>query len=61
MRRLPAWVIVFLILCGVFLALVGWRERHHVGYVPLGLGVLWVLFGLGSAPRMFDLERRAGR
>jgi len=51
---------VFLILCGAFLAIVGWDERHHVGYVPFALGVIWVLIGLASGPRMFDEEKRAG-
>lgn len=58
MRRIPAWVIVFLIICGAFLAAAGWHERHHVGYVPFVLGVFWVLFALASGPRIFDAEKR---
>lgn len=49
MRRLPPWIVFCLALLTVVMLWVGWDERHEVGYVPFGLGVLWVLFTLGAA------------
>lgn len=56
MRRIAPWIVFFLIVLGIFLSIVGWKERHHVGYVPFGLGVLWIIFGLVSAPRIWAGE-----
>ncbi len=56
MRRIPAWIVILLVALGIFLTIVGWHEHHHVGYVPFGLGVIWILFGLSCAPRMWANE-----
>lgn len=49
MRRLPPWMVLFLGLLGILMLVVGWDERHHVGYIPVILGVLWLLFTAASA------------
>ena len=35
---------------------VGIDERHEVGPVPTALGVVWVLFILGSAAKIFSRD-----
>lgn len=52
MRRLPPWMVLFLFLLAALMLYVGWDERHHVGYVPVLLGILWGLFALGAAKGM---------
>jgi hypothetical protein len=55
-RRIPAWILLVLAVLTAALLYVGWDERHHLGYVPLALGVLWALFVLGSAPKIFKQD-----
>jgi hypothetical protein len=43
---------LFLVLAAL-LIVVGIVEIDHVGPVPVVLGVLWALFTLASAPRVF--------
>lgn len=56
MRRIPPWIVFFLVVLGIFLAIVGWHDRHHVGYFPFVLGIVWILFGLACGPRMWANE-----
>jgi hypothetical protein len=56
MRRLPAWVVFFLVVLTVLMAWIGWVERDHVGPVPLVLGAVWALFTLGAARGMLKPE-----
>lgn len=32
------------------------KERHEVGPVPMVLAVIWALFVLGSAPKIFSRD-----
>ncbi len=54
MRRIPAWILLVLALLTAALLIVGIRERHEIGPLPIALGVLWGLFVLGSAPKIFS-------
>ena len=56
MKRLPAWMIFVLAALAALLLWVGIRERHHVGPVPIILAVVWVLFVLGAAPKIFSRD-----
>lgn len=56
MRRLPPWVVFFLGVLTVGLIVVGYEERHHIGPIPLILGLLWGLFTLAAAGAMFKPE-----
>ncbi len=58
MRRLPPWIVLFIAGLGVLMLAVGWDERHHVGYVPVILGVLWLAFALISAKGILAEEKR---
>jgi len=57
MRRLPPWVIFFLLVLSALMLFVGYEERSHVGPLPAVLGVAWVLFTLASAGAMLRPER----
>ncbi|HWH14024.1 MAG TPA: hypothetical protein VNT51_04710 [Miltoncostaeaceae bacterium] len=57
MRRLPPWMIFFLFVLTALMIWVGVEERHHVGPLPLVLGVAWLLFTLAAAGGMFRAER----
>ena len=57
MHRIPAWILIVIAGLTVALLIVGWDERHHIGYVPFILGVLWALFVLASLPRMFSQKK----
>ena len=35
---------------------VGIKERHEVGPVPIVLAVIWALFVLGAAPKIFSRD-----
>jgi hypothetical protein len=52
-KKLPIWIVTTLLLLGIVLTYVGWIDRHVAGYIPFVLGVIWVLFALASAPRVF--------
>lgn len=56
MKRLPAWMIGMLTLLTALLLWVGIDERHEIGPVPMVLGVIWVLFILASAPKIFSRD-----
>lgn len=53
MKKLPIWMVAVLLLLGLITTYVGWIDRHEVGYIPFALGVIWILFALASAPRVF--------
>ncbi len=53
MKKLPIWMVTTLLLLGVLMTWAGWYDRHEVGYLPFVLGILFILFGLASAPRVF--------
>lgn len=53
MKKLPIWIVAVMLVLGVILTYVGWIDRNAVGYIPFALGVLFVLFALASAPRVF--------
>ena len=53
MKKLPIWMVTTLLLLGIITTYVGWIDRHEVGYIPFALWVIWVLFALASAPRVF--------
>ncbi|MGA0068090.1 MAG: hypothetical protein ACO3PB_01330 [Miltoncostaeaceae bacterium] len=53
MKKLPIWIVTTLFLLGIITTYVGWIDRHEVGYLPFALGVVWILFSLASAPRIF--------
>jgi hypothetical protein len=52
-KKLPIWIVTVLLLLGIITTYVGWIDRHEVGYIPFALGILFVLFALASAPRVF--------
>jgi hypothetical protein len=52
-KKLPIWIVTTLFLLGIITTYVGWIDRHEVGYLPFALGVVWILFSLASAPRIF--------
>ena len=56
MKRLPAWMIAMLTVLTALLLWVGIDERHEIGPVPILLGVVWVLFILGSASKIFSRD-----
>ncbi len=56
MKRLPAWMLFMLAVLTALLLWVGIDERHEIGPVPIVLGVIWVLFLLGSAPKIFSRD-----
>ncbi len=56
MRRLPIWMLGVLTLLTALLLWVGIDERHEVGPVPIVLAVIWALFILGSAPKVFSRD-----
>ncbi len=45
-----------LALLTILLLWVGIKEREAVGPVPIILGVIWTLFILGSAPKIFSRD-----
>ncbi len=53
MKKLPIWIVTVVLLLGIITTYVGWIDRHAVGYIPFVLGILFVLFALASAPRVF--------
>ncbi len=53
MKKLPIWIITVLLCLGILTTSTGWYERHEVGYLPFVLGILWILFALAAAPRVF--------
>ena len=52
-KRLPIWIVTSLLILGVLTIAAGWYDRSEVGYIPFVLGILWVLFALAAAPRVF--------
>lgn len=57
MRRLPPWLVLSLAVLSVLLIWVGWDERHHAGYLPFVMGILWGLFTLVSAKGVLADEK----
>ncbi len=53
MKRLPIWIVTALLGLGVLTTLGGWYDRAEVGYIPFVLGILWIVFALAAAPRVF--------
>jgi hypothetical protein len=53
-HRIPAWILLCLAALTVTLVIVGWNERHHIGPLPVALGIMWGLFVLASAPKVFS-------
>ncbi len=53
MKKLPIWIITSVLFLGALMAWAGWVERHEVGYLPLALGIVFMLFAMASAPRVF--------
>ena len=53
LKRLPIWLVTVLLLLGILTIAGGWYDRAEVGYIPFVLGILWVLFALAAAPRVF--------
>ena len=53
MKKLPIWIITVLLILGILTTGFGWYDRGEVGYLPFVLGILWILFALASAPRVF--------
>lgn len=56
MRRLPIWMLTIIAGLTVLLLVVGIEDRHEVGPVPIILAVLWALFVLASAPKVFKRD-----
>ena len=56
MKRLPAWMLFVLAALAGLLLWVGIKERHEVGPVPIVLAVIWALFVLGAAPKIFSRD-----
>lgn len=52
-KKLPIWIVTVLFALGILTTYVGWIDRHEVGYLPFALGIVWILFSLASAPRVF--------
>jgi len=52
-KKLPIWLVGILLLLGLVTTWIGWIDRHEVGYIPFVLGVIWVVFALAAAPRVF--------
>lgn len=48
MKGLPAWILAVMVGLTVALTWVGWDERHHAGYAPFVLGIIFALFTLAS-------------
>ena len=56
MKRLPAWLIGILVVLTALLMWIGIKERDAVGPVPTVLAVIWALFVLGSASKIFSRD-----
>jgi hypothetical protein len=52
-KKLPIWLVGMLLLLGLVTTWIGWIDRHEVGYIPFVLGVIWIVFALAAAPRVF--------
>lgn len=48
MKGLPAWILAIMVLLTASLLWVGWDERHHAGYAPFVIGVIFALVTLAS-------------
>lgn len=48
MKGLPGWILAVMVVLTASLVWVGWDERHHAGYVPFIMGVVFGLFTLAS-------------
>ncbi len=48
MKGLPGWILAVMVALTVALVWVGWDERHHAGWAPFILGVLFGVFTLAS-------------
>jgi hypothetical protein len=48
MRGLPVWILATVVVLSAMLLVVGWDERHHAGWLPFIMGVVFALFALAS-------------
>jgi hypothetical protein len=48
MKGLPVWILTTIVVLSALLLVVGWDERHHAGYLPFIMGVVFALFALVS-------------
>jgi hypothetical protein len=48
MKGLPVWILATLVALSALLLVVGWDERHHAGWLPFIMGVVFALFALAS-------------
>jgi hypothetical protein len=51
MKRLPGWMLALLVVLSILLVWIGWEDRHEAGYLPLVLGIAWLVFTLASLGR----------
>ena len=56
MKRLPIWMVLTLLVLSGLLLWIGFKERHEIGYLPVILGAIWLLFTLKSAKDVFADE-----
>ena len=54
MHRIPAWILLILAALAVTLVIVGEHELEENGPLPMTLGIIWALFVLASAPKVFS-------
>ncbi len=48
MKRLHVWIIGIMVILTGLLLWVGWDERHHAGYLPFIMGIVFGVFTLAS-------------
>ncbi len=48
MRALPVWILTTFVVLSALLLVVGWDERHHAGYLPFIMGIVFGVFTLAS-------------
>ena len=53
-HRIPAWILLIVAALAVTLVVVGEHELEEIGPLPMTLGILWGLFVLASAPKVFS-------
>ncbi|MFP5451034.1 MAG: hypothetical protein ACLGG9_04705 [Thermoleophilia bacterium] len=48
MRALPVWILTTFVVLSALLLVVGWDERHHAGWLPFIMGVVFTVFSLAA-------------
>ena len=48
MKGLPVWILATMVGLTAVLLVVGWDERHHAGWLPFVMGVVFAIFTLAS-------------